>query len=257
MIGVKMRKKALILACAMFLSLASVPAYADHGMPSEPLYTVALNIYGADYYSDYTNVENNSASGKLPGGTAFYVWSDYYEDGRLWGTTNANAGTEQSDTFVYIYRSDVVSDTEPVSPEVGQKEAASVHAVTDDELNLRCGPGTGFKSLKVLDKGTEVTYDYTFTTDTKWMYVQAAGVSGWVCGDYLKTVESTESGSEPSVQNTVAPPVDTDTAEPVQDKRGIVAGIVLICIGVAVLIAAFVLYYLRKKKKEVESLKVR
>ena len=244
-----MKKQAIVLVFALFFTLACIPVHADHGMPEAPVYTVAISIYGADWYSEYSAMESGSSSGRLTGGAAFYVWQEY--DLGYWGTTDTNAGREQADTFIFILKSDAVSDTEPVSPDAGQREAATVQAITDDELNMRCGPGTGFKVVKVIGKGTEVTYDYTFTTDTRWMYVQADGTSGWVCGDYLETVDApavTDSGTGSQPYGDTAKSDDTGRQNTVNGKKELVAGIILICIGAAILIAAFVVYYLRKKK---------
>lgn len=253
-----MRKKAIILAFAMLLTLACIPAYADHGMPMEPSYTVAISIYGAKYYRDQADFQSGASSGSIPGGVKFYVWEDF-DQGWLLGTDNANLGNSEQDQFVYISSSDVVSESESISPDVGQKTESEMKAVTTDELNLRCGPGTGFKVMKVLNNNTELTYDYTFQTDTTWMYVNAGGERGWVSGDYLRTTGSAQNVSEPPAQPDSGTAVTGNSAvqDPVKDKRGIVAGIILICVGIAVLIAAFVLYYMKKKKKEVENLKVR
>lgn len=246
-----MRKKAVALVSAILVALACVPAYADHGMPMEPSYTAAINIYGANYYNSYQDYESGSVAGTIAGGTKFYVWEDY-DHGWLCGTDNANLGNEQQDQFVYISAGDVVSGTEAVSPDVGKKTESEITAVTTDELNLRCGPGQGFKSLMVLDKGARLTYDHTFDTDTTWMYVNADGERGWVSGDYLEKVSSSEtdsSSAEPAADNeNEDQPVAGAPAA--RDNRGIVAGVVLICIGAALLIAAFVVFYLSRKKKE-------
>lgn len=252
-----MRKKAIILAFAMLLTLACIPAYADHGVPTGPMYTVTINIYGTKYYRNYPDYDNGVAGGTIPGGTRFYVWDDY--DRYLLGTTNANLGKDQYEELVIIATGDLVSEDESISPDVGQKTESEMKAVTTDELNLRCGPGTGFKVMKVLNNNTELTYDYTFQTDTTWMYVNAGGERGWVSGDYLRTTGSAQTVSEPPAQPDSGTAVTGTPAvqDPAKDKRGIVAGIILICVGIAVLIAAFVLYYMKKKKKEVENLKVR
>ena len=254
-----MRKKAIILAFAMLLTLACIPAYADHGVPTGPMYTVTINIYGTKYYRTYPDYDNGVEGGTIPGGSKFYVWADYYGNGSLSGTTDPNVSEYQEGALVYISRNDLVSEDESISPDVGQKTESEMKAVTTDELNLRCGPGTGFKVMKVLNNNTELTYDYTFQTDTTWMYVNAGGERGWVSGDYLRTTGSAQTVSEPPAQPDSGTAVTGTPAvqDPAKDKRGIVAGIILICVGIAVLIAAFVLYYMKKKKKEVENLKVR
>ena len=260
-----MKKKILIITSALLLALTCVPVYADHGMPIEPSYTAAISIYGADYYREYQDYENGNVSGRLDGGTRFYVWEDY-NNGWILGTENANASSDDYESFVYISPNDLVNESTTISPDVGEKEASPVKAITTDELNVRSGPGIGFKVLKILKKDTELTYDYTFNTYTKWMYVQADGTQGWVSGDYLRTITAPDVSAETNNTQTSEPAVTKQepaaTEQETQstaaaDKRTAVAGIILICVGVAVLIAAFVLYYLRQNKRKVESLKVK
>lgn len=244
-----MRKKAIILAFAVLLTLACVPVCADHGLPSGPMYSVPVNIYGAEYYRDRASCESGNAEGTIPGGTRFYVWSDF--DTYYQGTTDANLSSDNYEELVWISSGSLGSETETISPDAGQKTDSVKKAVATDELNLRCGPGTGFKVIKVLSKNTELTYDHTFDTDTTWMYVDAGGTSGWACGDYLMTTGADEAVSEPAAQTGSGPaaPETPAAQETAQDKRGVVAGIILICVGVAILVAAFALYYLNRKKK--------
>lgn len=251
-------KKILIITCTLLLALTCVPVYADHAAPQEPSYTAAINIYGANYYNDFEAFQQGNASGTLDGGTKIYVWEDF-GDAWIRGTENANATAKDSRTFLYILKSDLIDESTTISPDVGEKESSPVKAITTDELNVRSGPGIGFKKLKVLKKDTELTYDYTFNTYTKWMYVQADGTQGWVSGDYLRTIDapavSTETNNTQTGETTATEQETQSTAA--SDKRTAVAGIILICIGVAILIAAFVLYYLKQNKRKVESLKVK
>lgn len=252
-------KKVLPVIMGVFLLIMSgMPVLADMGMPEKPEYTVLISIYGADYYITYEDFTARNASGRLAGGQTFYVWNSRYEGG-LYGTTDPNAGPDQYNDFVFILNNEGMTPTDMVTPDVGTKTDSTVTASTTDALNLRYGPGTGFKVIKTLDKDTEVTYDYTFNTDTTWMYVNAGGTSGWVSGDYLKTksVAQKEPAAEENKDESVETPADEPEPEGSlqkmeesqgKNKKTLVAGLICICAGVAVLIAVLAAYLLKNRR---------
>lgn len=254
-----------ILAILLVFAMSGVYTYADVGVPESPKYTVVIGIYGAPYYSDWDSCSEGTAEGTLTGGLPFYVWTDF-GDGVLAGTTNAKASGAQYDSFVYISSDSTLGVNTTIDPDVGERTPETVMASTTDELNLRSGPGTGFKVIKVLSKGTEVNYDYTFRTDTTWMYVNAGGYHGWVSGDYLRTIniklesgaedkanDYGDSGSNISDGGSTGELIENggnrvpDTAND-EAHRKIVAGVILICLGFAVLIAVLAIYILRNRR---------
>lgn len=249
-----MKKVLSVLIMGLLIIMSSIPVCADMGAPSEPEYTAVLKIEGVPFYIDYEDYQNGKSSGTLTGGQAFYVWDTF--DEILRGTTDPNAGPDQFLDFVYIYNGDIVSAADMVSPAVGT-EVASTTATTTDALNLRYGPGTGFKIIKTLNKDTEVTYDHTYKTDTTWMYVNAGGASGWVSGDYLKTktVAAADKKTESEDESKLTPVQEPDTTGSLQrnegavveDKRRFIAGIICICAGVAILITVLAAYLLNRR----------
>ena len=259
-----MKKLAMILTTVMLLAVSGIPAFADMGAPENPEFTVTIGIYGTDYYSDYDDYENGRVGGKIPGGSKFYVWESL-DSGAYYGTVNGKASYNSDGSFVFIKSSDIISGSERIPPEVGEKTENTVSAETTDDLNLRCGPGVGFKSLKVLDKGTKVEYDYTFETDTTWMYVDTGSLEGWVCGDYLKTTgisdttttqeettdkeDVTENGSDQSEAGQNEAEATTEPAKAGEISKTFVAGIILVCVGAAILIAALAFYLLNNRRK--------
>lgn len=75
-------------------------------------------------------------------------------------------------------------------------EAATTAKVTVSALNVRLGPGTGYKKISCIKVGQ--TYP---VVDSKngWYKLQIGSTLGWVCGDYVKTF-STEAAAPPSTQ---------------------------------------------------------
>ena len=244
-------KKLMPLLFIIMLLTSSSLVYADMGMPESPQYTVVINIYGCSYYYEYEDYESDLPDGALDGGQAFYVWLEY-SNGGLWGTTDPSAGPDDSNTFIIISSAETTDGSEFVSYDVGEPTGDTVYALCTDKLNVRSGPGTGFRVIKTLEKETLVTYEYTFNAYGTWMYVSADGVEGWVSGDYLRRTE------KPSVQPPEGGGGDeggtgtTGTGfNPVQGvaglKRSSVIGIVLICVGAAILISTVVILVLNKK----------
>lgn len=230
-----------MISIMLFMVMAFMgasPACADVGVPQEVLYTVCLNVQGADYYDSY---EDSVPAGRLSGGQKFYVWADHIE-GYYQGTTDVSAGADQFEDFVYIRVSDTCSSDELVSPEIGQSTGETIHAVTTDRVNMRCGPGVGFEELDVLEKGTKVDYEYTYDTDSTWAYASAKGKRGWVSSSYLGRVKETT-----TQENTEATTVYS-TDERSGSNRGFVIGMVLICIGAAIAIAGLVALLLSRHK---------
>ena len=256
-----MRQFISAIIIAMLLVMTGAPAYADMGLPSSPKYTVVTNIYGTPYYSDYSDCESGYSAGEFAGGKTFYVWMEY-DNGYLEGATDPSVDASHTELFVYIRKGDVMYESDTVSPDVGKRMDETIHASTTEKLNLRCGPGTGFKVLKVLKKGAEVNYDYTFDTDTTWAYVNANGAEGWVSRDFLQRIVETQredieedSEEEKESPNNVEQEKGDSSegesnADSVDAKRRKVIGIILICIGASILIATLAVYILRKRQRD-------
>ena len=99
------------------------------------------------------------------------------------------------------------------------------------------------------------------------MYVRADGLEGWVSGDYLRTkkvgIDTQDNANEEALDNTAdtqigdevsdngtALKVDSPETNAAEDKKKLVAGIILICLGSAILIAVLAIYLLSIKKNE-------
>lgn len=234
-----MKKIVSIMLFTVMAFMGASPACADVGIPGEMLYTVCIDVEGADYYEDYGR--DDAPAGRLSGGQKFYVWADHV-DGYYMGTTDVSAGSDQYDEFVSIRASDTCPSDETVSPEIGQSTGKTIYAITTDKVNMRCGPGVGFKEIEILEKGTKVDYNYTFDTDSTWVYAGSKGKRGWVNSEYLTRDE------EPTTKkHTSGTTVHEDNEESGAD-RGMVIGIVLVCIGVAIGIAVLTALLLSRKR---------
>lgn len=254
-----MKKVLSVFMMSFLIIMSGMPVFADMGAPSEPEFTIVLSIEGVPFYGTYEDFDAGSPDGTLTGGQTFYVWGQF-DNGSLWGTTDANKGSSQIDSFVYISDSEGMPAAEMVSPDLGIETEGTVTAATTDVLNLRYGPGTGFKVIKTLNKDTEVTYNFTYTTDTTWMYVNAAGTEGWVSGDYLKQKsvadKSADTAAEEESSSTLTPVQGQESTGSLQkteetagkDKKRFVAGIICICAGIAVLLSVIAVYILNNRR---------
>ena len=149
-------KKMISVLVILIISVAcGITVYADMGVPEKAEYTVVTGINGVNYYSDSDSAKAGQSAGTLTGGQTFYVWLDM-DDGFLRGTTDPKATSEQFEHFVYIRKSDVVDSSYAVAPETGKATDGTRYARTTGKLNVRCGPGTGFKLLKTSSDGTDV-----------------------------------------------------------------------------------------------------
>lgn len=258
-----MKKIVVTFAVIASMLLCSVPVSADMGIPSQSDFTVVTDINGVPYYADNGAVASDQPSGYLDGGTAFYVYFDYGNEGLYYGTTETPKDPKNFDKFIYIHSYDTVSPGENIPPEVGEKSDEEINAKTTDPLNLRVGPGTGFKVIKTLEKGQKVSYNTTFVTDGEWAYVKAGNDQGWVFTEYLKEIEKKEPAkdedkekeaeeetAEPQAADEQNDPALTQEAEkePVKSKTTLIAGIICVCVGAALLIAALAYYLLRKRE---------
>jgi len=242
------RKIAVIMMSLILAAGSAVIASADIGVLESPAFTVVTGVYGVSYYEEYD--EYYKADGTLPGGITFYVWHDF--DGVLWGTTDPKVGGEDSEKFVYVMGSDTLSESTVIPPDEGTDLGQTETKVTSEELNVRTGPGTGFKSLKMLPQGAEVRYDHTLNNGLTWAYVTDGDVSGWACADYLRTPDpgpdttaAGSSGSSEAVSSDSSDGSDSGSSDSFEGSR--VAGIILICVGSAILIAIIAAYVLKRR----------
>ena len=251
-----MKKASMIVALAMLLMMSGVYAYADVGMPPSPKYTVVITIYGADCYKQYSDYESGTPSGTVAGGQAFYVWGEN-GDSLLWGTTDPDGSANDTSSFVLVSTGDVMDPSDMVSEDAGIKTEETIFAVTTDELNVRSGPGTGFNIMTTLDKGTTVQYDYVLTNTDSWAYVAGSNIEGWVSTDYLSRTQEPQKNTEPAgtgIQDTTntgdggTDIQDTTENNSAASRELYITGIVMICIGAAILIATVAAYLLSKNK---------
>lgn len=234
------------------LLLGGLTAYADIGIPEGTRQQAVIKPGGADYYLNVDG-DNPESAGRLDGGTAFYYVMGSSVNGYHYGTTDVNAADGEAGKFMYVSTEDITYPTEEVFGEIGDR-TNHTQAVTTDELNLRTGPGTGYEVKEVLPKDTKVEYDYTFKTDTTWMYVSVNDMSGWVSGDYLKTVsvETVEETTTSEETTTVEKSDEKTDASPSAIGRGIFP-LIAICIIASAVVASLVTYLLLKNKSKEEK----
>jgi len=67
---------------------------------------------------------------------------------------------------------------------VGAQTSAGEPYVTTAALNLRSGPGTGYRVFLVMPKGAQVSFQKM--TENGYYYVIYKGQWGWAHGDYLR-----------------------------------------------------------------------
>ena len=250
-----MKRIIVTFAIIATMLICSMPVYADMGIPTTAEFTVAIRLDGCNAYEDTSDLNSNMPSKYLDGGVAFYVYNDF--DGFYYGTTETAKDPQHMENFVYVRPEDTINSDTEVDSDSGEDTGYTIEADTTDELNLRTGPGIGFKVKKVLKKGTGVTYTHTFQGDGEWAYVSSGSDYGWVSVKYLNIKNKTERGAEPStnVENQ-----DTDEEEnfgenemleddkaKASDNKYLVAGVICICLGAAILIAS-IAYYLLKKR---------
>ena len=155
-----MKRIIVTFAIIAALLISSVPVYADMGIPTTAEFTVAIRLDGCSAYEDTSDLDSNMPSKYLDGGVAFYVYNNF--DGFYYGTTESAKDPQHYENFVYVRPEDTISSDTEVDSDSGEDTGYTIEADTTDELNLRTGPGLGFKVKKVLKKGTGVTYTHTF-----------------------------------------------------------------------------------------------
>ncbi len=74
--------------------------------------------------------------------------------------------------------------------------ALSAEAYATSHLNVRSGPGTGYRAVDVLARGQVVDVQYC---KGSWCYVTKPGPDGWVSANYLASVNYTPPKPRPPV----------------------------------------------------------
>lgn len=95
-------------------------------------------------------------------------------------------------------------------------------------VNLRSGPGTGFRVLDQLNQGEQVTRNQC-SPDGNWCYVTHDGPDGWVSANYLQPARSSQTGSRGGGQRTQPATTRTATATtgmPVRSGPSLFTGMV-------------------------------
>jgi uncharacterized protein YraI len=80
------------------------------------------------------------------------------------------------------------------------------HARTTTDLNLRSGPGTGYRVRRVLPEGTDVVVG---DRSGRWYAVDALSLSGWVSGRYLEAIDDggdVDAGTDPGTPDSGSNP---------------------------------------------------
>ena len=89
---------------------------------------------------------------------------------------------EQSHAALMGMVADADPDTDP--PEVQPKQLQ----VTGGRVNIRSGPGTQYRILTIVRRGTQLAY--TAQADNGWYAVQIGGENGWISGKYAQPMDA-------------------------------------------------------------------
>ena len=103
-------------------------------------------------------------------------------------------------TTGYIYKEDLMLlSAGDGSTSNGSSSGSSIlgYGKTSGKVNFRKGPGTGYKSMGMLAKGTELTL---YSKDSGWYHVLANGTEGYISADYV-TETSGNTGSAGNTDN--------------------------------------------------------
>ena len=76
------------------------------------------------------------------------------------------------------------------------EESVKNTKVVDVRLNMRSGPSTSYRVLKVLSKGSSVE---VISTTNNWSKIKYSGITGYVLDEYLKSNTTTKYANTSSV----------------------------------------------------------
>ena len=175
----------------LIIMLLLVPCFvkADMSAPTiRPLEIVVVNPNGVDYYSDY---QTENVAGHLNNNQKVYILSERYGYG-IGEEYTSEAGYSSYRDIGYIKSLDgfVIVEDKPLNPatiendgtieKYSKSKSAKVYA--DSGVDLREGPSIFYKKITHIPKGTIVSYNYAYKSESGIVYIYAEynGKSGWL-----------------------------------------------------------------------------
>jgi hypothetical protein len=195
---------ALIIFCAL-----QAPALADLGMSEFDNWNVVCGLSGWDFDEEMYDYENDGSvytvHDHLEPGTKLSVHSFNESDNTYLLVADDKNYKPKGNGFVFVTEKELETDfidlNKTVPREEGQKLGSEVKCVVSPEggIVLRQGPAKTFPSYRNVPKGTQITYQYTYSYGGyNWGYTTYKGQTGWLCIDLTEEyVETPEPEPEP------------------------------------------------------------
>lgn len=192
--------------------------------PAKPASTSKLSAIGTAATTASVNLRTGASSdmealGKLAKGTALTV----YEISSGWYHVSVD-GTSYEGWVAgdYVSYSPLASATPTPTPDASSDASVTVPDVvaygtlTSSGVNFRQGPSTGYKVVKVLSKGDELSI---INSSGGWYYALAGSDFGYVSGSYVSITKTVDT----SASQTDAPaPESTVTADTSDYETGVI-----------------------------------
>jgi uncharacterized protein YraI len=162
-------------------------------------YGFGITLDDAELFKDASR--DSQRVGIVPRGTGLTL---YYSDKVTGYYCVSVHGTLQEGFIAPLYLG-IVSRVKPSDANMEDKAGY----ISGNLVNFRTGPGTGYRVIDKLEKGTQL---YVLGVGIDWYHVQveATGISGYVYGKYV------------TLKNPIAPPTPKPTTLPETGQRGYV-----------------------------------
>ena len=175
----------------LIIMLLLIPCFvkADMSAPSiRPLEIVVVNPDGVDYYSDY---QTENVSGHLNNNQKVYILTERYGYG-IGEEYTTEAGSRGYRSIGYIKSLDgfVIVEDKPLNPATIENDGAiekyskskSAKVYADLGVDLREGPSIFYKKITHIPKGTIVSYNYAYKSESGivYIYTEYNGKTGWL-----------------------------------------------------------------------------
>ena len=166
------------LLSILLVALLMVPMMvkADMDGPHIISYT---GVIAAEDGADYYEYEKSSLvkKGHYDKGKRLKAGFETKENGVRYVST---CELENDDNCFYVKTSDILPEGGPIAPTeegVYKESKQKLYKVMVDEVEIKEGPASSYKTVGKLKKGDKGTYKYTYSA---YMYVEVNGVKGWV-----------------------------------------------------------------------------
>lgn len=162
-------------------------------------YGFGITLDDAELFKDASR--DSQRLGIVPRGTGLTL---YYSDKVTGYYCVSVHGTLQEGFIAPLYLG-IVSRVKPSDANMEDKAGY----ISGNLVNFRTGPGTGYRVIDKLEKGTQL---YVLSAGIDWYHVQveSTGISGYVYGKYV------------TLKNPIAPPTPKPTTLPETGQRGYV-----------------------------------